>query len=58
MTVKQLIRELQHPPSNRIASVRIEFADGSVFEISPDMPQHRSINREIKKTQRNARVRT
>jgi len=28
MTVKQLIRKLQHPPCERIAALRIEFADG------------------------------
>jgi hypothetical protein len=36
MTVKQLIRELQHPPCKRIAEVRIEFADGAIYEVSPD----------------------
>ena len=36
MTVKQLIRKLQHPPCKRIAAVRIEFADGGIYEVSPD----------------------
>jgi hypothetical protein len=36
MTVKQLIRRLQHPPCKRIAAVRIEFADGGIYEIPPD----------------------
>jgi len=36
MTTKQLIRKLEHPPCNRIASVRIEFEDGSVYQVSPD----------------------
>jgi hypothetical protein len=36
MTVKQLIRKLQHPPCERIAAVRIEFADGGIYEVSPD----------------------
>lgn len=36
MTVKQLIRKLQHPPSEHIAAVRIEFADGGIYEVSPD----------------------
>jgi hypothetical protein len=36
MTVKQLIRKLQNPPCKRIAAVRIEFADGGVYEDSPD----------------------
>jgi hypothetical protein len=35
MTVKQLIRKLQHPPCKRIAA-RIEFADGGIYEVSPD----------------------
>ncbi|MGB6499414.1 MAG: hypothetical protein WBF09_20625 [Candidatus Acidiferrum sp.] len=34
MTVKQLIRKLKHPPCDRI--VRIEFADGGIYEVSPD----------------------
>jgi len=36
MTVKQLIQKLQHPPCERIAAVRIEFADGGICEVSPD----------------------
>lgn len=36
MTVKQLVRELRYPPSKHIAHVRIEFADGSIFEVLPD----------------------
>ncbi len=36
MTVKQLIRKLQNPPCDRIAAVRIEFADGGIYEVSPD----------------------
>ena len=36
MTVKQLIRKLEHPPSDRIIEVRIEFADGSIYRESPD----------------------
>ena len=36
MTVKQLIRKLKNPPCERIASVRIEFADGGIYEVSPD----------------------
>jgi hypothetical protein len=32
MTVKQLIRKLQHPPCKRIAAVRIEFVDGGIYE--------------------------
>jgi hypothetical protein len=31
MTVRGLIRKLKHPPSKRIAAVRIEFADGDHF---------------------------
>lgn len=34
MTVKQLIRKFQHPPCDRIAAVRIEFADGVIYEVS------------------------
>ena len=49
MTVKQLIRELRHPPSNRVAFVRIEFADGSIYEISPDMRRNSIANRRFKK---------
>jgi len=37
MTVKQLIRKLQHPPCERIAALRIEFADGGIYEVSPGM---------------------
>lgn len=36
VTVKQLIRKLQHPLCERIAAVRIEFADGGIYEDSPD----------------------
>jgi hypothetical protein len=36
MTVKQLIRKLQHPPCERIAAMRIEFADGGIYEVSAD----------------------
>jgi len=36
MSVKQLIRKLQHPPCERMAAVRIEFSDGSIYEESPD----------------------
>jgi hypothetical protein len=55
MTVKQLIRELQNPPSSQIASVRIEFADGSTFEVSPDM-NHRSIGR-IPRNKKDGKIR-
>ena len=37
MTVKQLIRKLQDPPCERIAALRIEFADGGIYEVSPDV---------------------
>jgi hypothetical protein len=37
MTVKHLIRKSQSPPSERIAAVRIEFADGIVYEVSQGM---------------------
>jgi len=36
MTVKQLIRKLKNPPCERIAAVRIEFADGGIYEVAPD----------------------
>jgi hypothetical protein len=36
MTVKQLIGKLQYPPCKRIVAVRIEFAHGGVYEVSPD----------------------
>jgi len=36
MTAKQLIRKLKNPPCERIAAVRIEFADGGIYEASPD----------------------
>jgi hypothetical protein len=36
MTLKQLIGKLKHPPCDRIAAVRIEFADGGIYEDSPD----------------------
>ena len=35
MTLKQLIRKLQHPPCKHIAAVHIEFADGGIYEVSP-----------------------
>jgi len=35
MTVKQLIRKLRNPPCERIVAVRIEFADGGIYEVSP-----------------------
>ncbi len=39
MTIQQLIRKLKHPPCERIAAVRIEFADGGIYEVSPDTGQ-------------------
>jgi hypothetical protein len=36
MTVKQLIRKLKNPPCERIAAIRIEFADGGIYEVAPD----------------------
>ncbi len=36
MTVKQLIRKLKNPPCERIAAVRVEFADGGIYEVAPD----------------------
>lgn len=36
MTVKQLIKKLKNPPCERIAAVRIEFADGGIYEVLPD----------------------
>jgi hypothetical protein len=48
MTVKRLLRELRYPPSKRIAQVRIEFADGSIFEVSPDMSPFFGIRRKTK----------
>jgi hypothetical protein len=36
MTVKQLIRKLKNPPCERVAAVRIEFADGGIYEATPD----------------------
>jgi len=57
MTVKQLIRELRHPPSNRIASVRIEFADGSIYAISVGMRQFAALDRRAKKIERTATAR-
>jgi hypothetical protein len=36
MTVKQLIRKLENPPCERIAAIRIEFADGGIYEVSRD----------------------
>jgi len=36
MTVKQLIRKLKNPPCERIAALRIEFADGGIYEVSRD----------------------
>jgi hypothetical protein len=36
MTVKQLIRKLKNPPCERIAALRIEFADGGIYEVAPD----------------------
>jgi hypothetical protein len=36
MTVKQLIGKLKNPPCERIAAIRIEFADGGIHEIAPD----------------------
>ncbi len=36
MTVKQLIRKLKNPPCERVAAVRIEFADGGIYEVAPD----------------------
>ncbi len=37
MTVKQANQKVQHPPRERLASVRIEFADGGIYEVSPDV---------------------
>jgi hypothetical protein len=37
MAVKELIQKLRHPPSNRTVALLIEFAEGSVYQISPDM---------------------
>ena len=48
-------RESQHTPSNHIAFVRIEFADGSIYEISPDMRRNSIANRRSKKGRRKAR---
>ena len=45
MTTKQLIRKLEHPPCNQIAAVRIEFADGSVYEVTPDTAVERRLER-------------
>ena len=36
MTVKQLIKKLKNPPCERIAAVRIEFANGGIYEVLPD----------------------
>jgi hypothetical protein len=36
MTVKQLIRKLKNPPCGRIPAIRIEFADGGIYEVAPD----------------------
>jgi hypothetical protein len=36
MTVRELIRKLKHPPCKRIGAVRIEFADGGIYEVTPD----------------------
>jgi hypothetical protein len=36
MTVKQLIRNLKNPRCERIAAIRIEFADGGIYEIAPN----------------------
>ena len=49
MTVKQLIRKLQHPPCERIAAVRIEFVDGGIYEASPGMRRNGSIPPQTKK---------
>ncbi len=35
-TVKQLIRKFKNPPCERIAAIRIEFADGGIYEVAPD----------------------
>ena len=48
MTVKQLIRKLQHPPCERIAALRIEFADGGIYEVSPDTHQSASRRKQKK----------
>ena len=31
----EVIRKLQHPPCEGIRAVRIEFADGAIYEVSP-----------------------
>ena len=36
MSVKQLIQLLRNPPNDRIIAIRIEFADGSICQDSPD----------------------
>jgi len=52
MTVKQLIRKLLHPPCERIAAVRIEFADGGIYEVSPDTRQSASRRKQKKRESR------
>jgi hypothetical protein len=52
MTVKQLIRKLQHPPCERIVALRIEFADGGIYEVSPDTRQSASRRKHKKRESR------
>ena len=63
MTVKQLTRKLQHPPCERIAAVRIEFADGGIYEVSPDTrrirsreQRRRNAHKELRQTQAGSRL--
>jgi hypothetical protein len=63
MTVIQLIRKLQHPPCERIAAVRIEFADGGIYEVSPDTrrirsreQRRRNAHKELRQTQAGPRL--
>jgi hypothetical protein len=46
MAVKELIQELRQPPSNRIVAFRIEFADGSVYHLSPFCSSDRNRKRQ------------
>ena len=63
MTVKQLIRKLQHPPCERIAAVRMEFADGGLYEVSADTrrirsseQRRRNAHKELRQTQAGSRL--
>jgi hypothetical protein len=48
VTLKQLIRKLLHPPCKRITAVRIEFADGGIYQVSPVMRQSASCRKQKK----------